>query len=172
MTNDAPDPRPRGGRRSQYRLGQHPNSRAHLFKPGQSGNPGGKPAGFLEVTRLAREQGPASIAKLAELRDDPDTPPQVAAFCCEKLLDRGYGKAVVSVGFPVEMTGEAGPTGEPMTGLLRAARHNDKQQRRRELQAEIDRIDREDRTDREIQETENPAHTARHLLTAVRNEKG
>lgn len=64
-------------------------SPATRFKPGQSGNPGGRPKG---VAALAREHTPEAIKAL------------VAALKCKKervsaaiaLLDRGWGKPVQS----------------------------------------------------------------------------
>jgi hypothetical protein len=37
------------------------------FKPGQSGNPGGRPKGFAEVRELAREHTVAAIGKLVSI---------------------------------------------------------------------------------------------------------
>jgi hypothetical protein len=60
------------------------------FAQGVSGNPGGRPKGYCEIRRLAREFGPRAIARLAELMESPDG--RVAATACIVLLDRGFGK--------------------------------------------------------------------------------
>ena len=60
------------------------------FKKGQSGNPGGRPKEAAEVKELAREHGPAAIAKLAEHLNGDDG--RLAQSAAVALLDRGYGK--------------------------------------------------------------------------------
>lgn len=62
------------------------------FKPGQSGNPGGRPKVVAEIRELAQLEGPASIAALVRLRDGAKTPPAVKAVAAQAILDRGYGK--------------------------------------------------------------------------------
>lgn len=59
------------------------------FKPGQSGNPGGRPKG---IAAKAREHADRAIEVLAEGLDDPDKKTQIIA--AKELLDRGYGKAI------------------------------------------------------------------------------
>ena len=62
------------------------------FKPGQSGNPSGRPRIALEVRELARAACPKAIATLIKQLDHEDA--KIAAFAAEKLLDRGVGKPV------------------------------------------------------------------------------
>lgn len=57
------------------------------WKPGQSGNPGGRPKG---IAAKAREHTDKAVEVLAAALDDPD--PKVRVTAAEKLLDRGYGK--------------------------------------------------------------------------------
>jgi|SRR5215469_5984651 len=59
------------------------------FKPGQSGNPGGRPKGpVADIAALAREYGADAILTLVGCLHDPRH--KVAA--AQALLDRGYGR--------------------------------------------------------------------------------
>lgn len=60
------------------------------WKPGQSGNPGGRPALYSEVLAMAREFAPKAISRLIELIQSPDD--RVALMAADKLLERAYGK--------------------------------------------------------------------------------
>lgn len=64
------------------------------FKPGQSGNPGGRPKG---LGTKAREHGDRCIEVLSAALSDTDARVRIAA--ARELLDRGYGK-------PLTMTAE------------------------------------------------------------------
>ncbi len=59
-----------------------------LWKAGQSGNPGGRPAVLADLQELARKHTPRAIAALAKALDSPRE--RVAAATA--LLDRAYGK--------------------------------------------------------------------------------
>ncbi len=61
------------------------------WKPGQSGNPGGRPKALIEVRDLARTHTTAAIQTLAEMLKAKNERVRVAA--AEALLDRGWGKA-------------------------------------------------------------------------------
>jgi hypothetical protein len=63
------------------------------FKPGQSGNPGGRPKGWAEVNALARQHTAAAIEALVKSLDDRRTRVQAA----QALLDRGWGKPMQAV---------------------------------------------------------------------------
>lgn len=62
----------------------------HCFKPGQSGNPNGRPKVPNEVKRLAREASPRAMQKLIALIDNDDA--KVALMAAKEVLDRAYGK--------------------------------------------------------------------------------
>lgn len=63
----------------------------YQFKPGQSGNPGGKSAGQKECLALAREASPNAMRKLIDLMQSCDD--RVAIMAADKVLERAYGKA-------------------------------------------------------------------------------
>jgi hypothetical protein len=70
------------------------------FKPGQSGNPGGRPKEAAEVRELARRHGPDAIEKLAEWMRSKD--PRASVAAATAILDRGYGKPPQSVDLDVD----------------------------------------------------------------------
>lgn len=59
------------------------------FKPGQSGNPGGRPKG---IAAKAREHTDKCIEVLADALLSDEARTRIAA--AHELLDRGYGKAI------------------------------------------------------------------------------
>jgi len=71
-----------------------------MFKPGKSGNPGGRPKGYIELQELARTHTAAAVNALIEALADPKLKVSAAAV----LLDRGWGKAHQAVA--LEHSGE------------------------------------------------------------------
>ena len=77
------------------------NSKAsHLWKKGQSGNPGGRPKGNPEVKALAKAGSVKAIKRLIELIDSSDG--RIAISASTVVLDRAWGKAAQP------MTGDEG----------------------------------------------------------------
>lgn len=77
----------RGGRRSTS------------FKPGQSGNPGGKPKlaptvrqALADAKALAQPLAAEAIGTLSQVMTNPKTPPAARVSAAIAILDRGYGK--------------------------------------------------------------------------------
>ena len=75
--------------------------RSTSFKPGVSGNPGGRPKTpqaiaarriFVNVKALARECAPEAISTLKTIMLDAKAPPAARIGAATALLDRGYGK--------------------------------------------------------------------------------
>lgn len=78
------------------------------WKPGESGNPGGRPKENAEVKALARSHCRAAVEELARLMASEDEKTRLAA--CNAILDRGLGKpAQVVIGdedeAPLQMRG-------------------------------------------------------------------
>jgi hypothetical protein len=61
------------------------------FKPGQSGNPGGRSKAHIDVRNLAREHTKEAIDTLVLVMRNGK--PVEAAMAANALLDRGWGKA-------------------------------------------------------------------------------
>jgi hypothetical protein len=66
--------------------------RGRPFKPGQSGNPGGRPKVLGDVQELARQKSPEAINTLSNIMNDDKAPPAARVAAANALLDRGYGK--------------------------------------------------------------------------------
>ena len=62
------------------------------FKPGQSGNPGGRPKVVGKIRTLARAHTTTAISTLAEVMRSKKAPPAARVAAASVLLDRGYGK--------------------------------------------------------------------------------
>lgn len=72
------------------------------FKPGESGNPGGRPKESAEVKELARQHGPEALNKLLELMRGEDS--RVAKAAADSILDRAYGKPGQSMDLVADVT--------------------------------------------------------------------
>ena len=73
------------GNRSKFR----PST---CFKPGQSGNPSGRPKVDKTLKALAREHTAAAIERLAAIMNDKGASPSAQVAAATALLDRGHGK--------------------------------------------------------------------------------
>jgi hypothetical protein len=62
------------------------------FKPGQSGNPGGMPKGYMDVKQAAREHTADAIKVLVNIMHDSGAQPSARVAAAIHLLDRGFGK--------------------------------------------------------------------------------
>lgn len=77
------------------------------FRPGVSGNPGGRPKVLAEVRELAREHTEAAIRGLARVLVEKKAPAMARIAAAEALLNRGWGK-------PAQAVEVSGPDGEPV----------------------------------------------------------
>lgn len=62
------------------------------FKPGQSGNPGGRPGGRTGIQEIARSHTEDAIQALVEIVGNKKAPAAARVSAASALLDRGYGK--------------------------------------------------------------------------------
>jgi hypothetical protein len=81
----------------EYREDQGMRNIDGTFRPGYSGNPGGRPAVVSELQKLARAQTPAALATLIDMMSDACNPPSARVAAALALLDRGYGKPTNAV---------------------------------------------------------------------------
>jgi hypothetical protein len=84
----------------------------HRYKPGESGNRGGRTDQYLEAQRICREATPAAARKMVALMDSEDE--RVALMAADKVFERAWGKAR-------EYNPEQEP--EPLNYLKARARH-------------------------------------------------
>lgn len=82
------------------------------FRPGQSGNPGGRPKGLAALIRQQTGDGAELVGFALKVLRSSRQDPRLRLQACEWLADRGFGKAVQSH----EVTGA---DGEAITFTLR-----------------------------------------------------
>ena len=63
------------------------------FKPGVSGNPGGRPKQRTDLTKLARKYTKTALLAVVRILKDPESGAANQLRAAEILLDRGHGKA-------------------------------------------------------------------------------
>src|SRR5437016_1711853 len=78
------------------------------FRPGQSGNPGGRPKEIAHVKELAREYTEKAVMTLAEIMGNTQEPASARARAAEVLLNRAWGtpESTANVNLSTEPTTE------------------------------------------------------------------
>ncbi len=90
-------------------LSPHPLDDAsipHRWKPGESGNPKGRPPENFAVKKIARENSKAAIRVLIRIMKDESQKAVSRIAAANAVLDRGYGKVAQEV--RVQGTGKDG----------------------------------------------------------------
>ena len=82
------------------------------WKPGQSGNPAGRPKDRFKVAELARSYAPQCIERLVQIAFDAEMngepiPAKVALDAVTRLLDRGVGRSMSTKEISVSLDGPA-----------------------------------------------------------------
>jgi hypothetical protein len=67
------------------------------FRSGESGNPGGRPAGHGEIREIARKHTDAAIETLVTVMNDSDATPSARVGAATALLDRGWGRPAQTI---------------------------------------------------------------------------
>jgi hypothetical protein len=62
------------------------------WKPGKSGNPGGRPRGYGELAALCRLRTEQEVAIVNRLIQNPKTPPAIKLQAIAMKWDRGWGR--------------------------------------------------------------------------------
>lgn len=74
---------------------RRPVPKGRPFAPGQSGNPGGRPAVSKRIREIAQQHGEEAIQGLLDLARDPEEPGAVRKAAWDSILDRGFGRPTV-----------------------------------------------------------------------------
>jgi len=70
------------------------------FKPGQSGNPGGRPKlppEIVELRALARQHTTEAVQAIIAVMNDEEAPSSARVSAASEVLDRGWGRATATV---------------------------------------------------------------------------
>ncbi|MGP1614730.1 MAG: hypothetical protein ACTS5Y_06695 [Pollutimonas bauzanensis] len=67
------------------------------FKSGESGNPGGRPAGYGEIRDIARQHTDTAINTLVAIMNDAAATSSARVGAATALLDRGWGRPAQTI---------------------------------------------------------------------------
>ena len=69
-------------------------------RPGAGRKPGVPNKLNFQLKKAAAEYGDEALSKLVELMRNSETPPNITLGVCKELLDRGFGRAAITVDVP------------------------------------------------------------------------
>lgn len=94
------------------------------FRPGQSGNPGGKSKTEAEIASLARTHGPEMVGLLMEIARGKKQAGTARVMAMQELFNRGFGKSPQRVILEADAAGMDNPALQAFVrdALLEAAR--------------------------------------------------
>lgn len=94
---------------------------SHLWRPGESANPGGRPKWLKEAREQMREHVPAAVAKVVEVMSgkvgEKDVPLKMQLEAAREILDRVLGRPVQTV-----LTPDIPPDGDMVVTQIDLAR--------------------------------------------------
>jgi len=83
------------------------------FKPGQSGNPGGRPKAIAEVRELAQQHTATAIKRLVAILENEKSTDAAAVSAAREVLDRAVGRAEQSISQNMTLRSESAADYKP-----------------------------------------------------------
>lgn len=98
--------KPESKQEARHPRGAPPPPEHSRWKPGQSGNPGGRPRVIADLQKLAQSHTEEAVETLVSVMKAKSAPPAARVAAAAHILDRGYGKPTQTVNATVERIGQ------------------------------------------------------------------